>query len=205
MIMNSHTPVLVPLNPGYILLIPLLLIAGAVMKKAIELSPLNDKKKLSVRCPVITELLSVLLFVRFGLSVATIKGIAFLIIAVYASACDIQTRSVADYLSVMVVLVGLTGTSVKQIFFNLVSAFCMLGFLVLCAILAKGQLGGADIKFSAACTFLLGLGKGVSGLMLGLLLSVIGTLIRNSIKKSKDKDLPLVPYLSAAFLISYFV
>lgn len=201
---NPVMPVIKPINPAYIMLIPILLITGLVMKKAMEYTPDYKRDDFTTWCLIITEVVSALLFFRFGLTLATVKGIAFLVLAVFASVCDIKTRRVADAVSIMVALVGLSDVSVKQIFFNLISASCVLGFLLICACVI-GQFGGADIKFSAASVFLLGLSKGIAGLMLGLLLSIIGTLIRNKIKKTNKQDLPLVPYLAVAFLITYFI
>lgn len=43
------------------------------------------------------------------------------------------------------------------------------------------------------------------GLVAGLVFAIVGTLIRNKVKKSEDKTLPLIPYLSAGFLIGYLV
>lgn len=70
------------------------------------------------------------------------------------------------------------------------------------AVISNNKIGGADVKFIPACFFILGAGRGSLGLMLGLLYAVIGTLIRNKIRKSEDKTLPLIPYLSVGFIAS---
>ncbi len=193
-----------PINPLYVMFIPILLITGLVMKKALEHTPKHKKDKLFVFCLIFAEIVTALMLIRYGLTVSAIKGIAFLVLAVFASVCDIRTREVADAVSIMILLIGLSNVAVNQIFINMISAVCVLGFLLVCACFV-GHFGGADIKFSASSVFLLGLSKGTAGLMIGLFLSIIGTLIRNKITKTKDKDLPLVPYLSVAFLITYFI
>jgi prepilin signal peptidase PulO-like enzyme (type II secretory pathway) len=70
--------------------------------------------------------------------------------------------------------------------------------------LSKNKLGGADVKLSAACAFLLGFEKGVIGLAIGLFISIITNLIIEKIKKSKDQPFPLVPYLSIGFMLMYY-
>lgn len=88
---------------------------------------------------------------------------------------------------------------------NAVAGVAAFGFFFLVAILSKNKIGGADVKFIAACMFVCGVSEGTAGLILGLMLSVIGTLIRNKKNKSKDKTLPMIPYLSVGFLTAYMI
>ena len=69
-------------------------------------------------------------------------------------------------------------------------------------ILPDRAVGGADIKISTACGFLLGVTRGAAGLTLGLVFSVICSLIT---RKRKDEKLPLIPYLAAGFIPAYFI
>lgn len=106
---NPVMPVIKPINLAYIMLIPILLITGFVMKKAMEYTPDYKRDDFTTWCLIITEVVSALLFFRFGLTLAVIKGIAFLVLAVFASVCDIKTRRVADAVSIMVALVRCFG------------------------------------------------------------------------------------------------
>ena len=66
-----------------------------------------------------------------------------------------------------------------------------------------GSIGGADIKLSAACAFMLGTVQGMTGLMIGLILAVIINSIKN--RKKKHEGFPLIPYLAVGFMTAYFM
>ena len=68
-----------------------------------------------------------------------------------------------------------------------ITALAFFGVFLLLAVIFKNKIGGADVKFIAAAMFVCGFPEGLAGLILGLLFSVIGTLIRNRKTKSKDK------------------
>ena len=59
------------------------------------------------------------------------------------------------------------------------------------------------MKFITACMFVCGAGWGPIGLISGLLLSVAGTCIKNKVNKTKDKTMPMIPYLSVGFLAAF--
>lgn len=67
----------------------------------------------------------------------------------------------------------------------------------------KSSIGGADIKLSAACAFMLGTVQGMTGLMIGLILAVIINSIKN--RKKKHEGFPLIPYLAVGFMAAYFM
>ena len=156
-------------------------------------------------CVLIAEILTVLLYVRFGWSVRTLQGMLLTAVFLYASLCDIRTRELADGISAMVFLIGLTGRDMSAMAMPLASALGAFAFFFFCAVLLRNRIGGADVKFIPAAFFVLGGERGLAGLILGLILSVTGTLIRNRIKKSKDRSLPMIPYLSAGFLSAFFI
>ena len=65
----------------------------------------------------------------------------------------------------------------------------LVGAVMLVPLLTGNRtLGGADIKCSAACAFLLGLKRGLIGLTAGLLLAVI----INGIKNRKSQVIPRI-------------
>ena len=88
-----------------------------------------------------------------------------------------------------------------------VQSFWAFGLCIifLAAVISKNKIGGADVKFIAAAMFVCGFPEGLAGLILGLLLSVVGTLIRNKKTKSKDKTMPMIPYLSVGFLTAFMI
>ena len=81
----------------------------------------------------------------------------------------------------------------------------LLGIIMLvAALLQKGAMGGADIKFSAAIGWFFGFEKGLLVLISGLLLSVIVTVLISLKKGKKQNSIPMIPYLSAACVTVYF-
>ena len=86
----------------------------------------------------------------------------------------------------------------------LFGSLAVFGFLFICAMLSKNKLGGADVKLSAACAFLLGFEKSIAGLAIGLFIAIICNSILNHKSKTKDNAFPLVPYLSVGFMTMYF-
>ncbi len=87
----------------------------------------------------------------------------------------------------------------------LLSGFAIGGMLLFCAMVSKNKLGGADVKVSAACAFVLGFRKGVAGLVIGLILAIICNIYFSHKSNTKGKAFPLVPYLSVGFMAMYFL
>lgn len=74
------------------------------------------------------------------------------------------------------------------------------------SVFSGGRYGGADIKISSACVFLLGWSRGLIGLALGLLTGVLFTLIYNKIKKrSSSEGFALVPFISFGMMVAFFL
>ena len=151
---------------------------------------------------------SLLLYILYGTGMNLIKGVLLADLCLYASVSDIQTRKVTDAVPVMLFLLGLVNVSQAVLLCRTITALAFFGVFLLLAVVFKNKIGGADIKFISASMMLTGFTKGFVGLIAGLLLSVVGTLIRNKKTKSKDHTLPLIPYLSvgcmAALLIGGF-
>lgn len=145
------------------------------------------------------------LLMAFGWSIELVKGIIFLQILLYASVSDIQTHEVKDFVSVLIFVTGFIGTNVMDVSTKLLSGFVIGGMLLFCAMASKNKLGGADVKISAACAFVLGLQKGIAGLVIGLFLAIICNIYFSHKSKTKGRAFPLVPYLSVGFMAMYFI
>lgn len=156
-------------------------------------------------CVCLSALLCVILFLIYGTSAGLMKGILLTVVFLFASVSDIQTREVPDWVHIIIALLGLISVSSSELLRNAVAGISAFGFFFLSAVLLKNKIGGADVKFIAACVFVIGAWKGVFGLILGLSLSVVGTLIRMKKQKSTDKTLPMIPYLSVGFLSAYMI
>ena len=163
----------------------------------------KESKKIPIYHCISIILVSSLL-IAFGWSTELIKGIIFMQILLYASVSDLQTHEVKDFVSVLIFITGFIGVTLTDIPVMLLGGLIIGGMLLICAMVSGNRLGGADVKLSAACAFLLGFSKSVAGLIIGLIVSVIANLIIQKQKKIKNQPFPLVPYLSIGFMLMYF-
>lgn len=164
----------------------------------------NDDKKIPIyHCLSIIAVSSLLM--AFGWSIELVKGIIFLQILLYASVSDIQTHEVKDFVSVLIFVTGFIGANTANIPMNILSGFAIGGMLLICAMVSKNKLGGADVKISAACAFVLGFQKSIAGLIIGLILAIICNIYFSHKSNTKGKAFPLVPYLSIGFMAMYFI
>ncbi len=163
----------------------------------------DDEKVPIYHCFSIIAVSSLLM--TFGWSMELIKGIIFLQILFYASVSDIQTHEVKDFVSVLIFVTGFIGINIIDIPMKLLGGFAIGGMLLICAMVSKNKLGGADVKISAACAFVLGFQKGIAGLIIGLFLAIICNIYFSHKSHTKGKAFPLVPYLSIGFMAMYFI
>lgn len=162
-------------------------------------------RKLNVIAISVVAALSFGMYLIFGVSVGLLKGILLTDAFLFASVSDFRIRKVPDWVSIVVAALGLISVSGSKLLWNAVGGAAAFGFFFLAAIISKNKIGGADVKFIAASMFVCGFPEGLAGLILGLLLSVVGTLIRNKKTKSKDKTMPMIPYLSVGFLTAFMI
>ena len=186
--------------------IPIAVAAGFLAYAALRRTPKYKKgEKINVIAVTAAALVSLVMYFLFGTTVTLLKCVLLTTVFLFASFSDIQERSVPDWVSIVIALTWLISVSGSKLLWNAVAGITAFGFFFLAAILSKNKIGGADVKFIAACMFVCGVSEGIAGLILGLMLSVIGTLIRNKKTKSKDKSLPMIPYLSVGFLTAYMI
>ena len=164
----------------------------------------KESKKIPIYHCISIILVSSLL-ISFGWSTELIKGIIFMQILLYASVSDIQKHEVKDFISVLIFITGFIGVTLSDIPMMLFSGLAIGGVLLICAMVSGNRLGGADVKLSAACAFLLGFSKSIAGLVIGLFLAIICNIYFSHKKKTKGKAFPLVPYLSIGFMAMYFI
>lgn len=138
----------------------------------------------------------------FGVAAITVKGLALLFILMYSSSEDIKTRNCDDCIHLMIVIAAFIGTEIRRLPGMILSGIFVMVIMLLSVIIGKGKMGGADIKLSSACAFLLGLQKGLTGLFIGLLLAIAINLIKG---KNKKQPFPLIPYLSVGFTLAFLI
>lgn len=205
-----------PTNPSQFLLGTMTLLTYAVGLAVTGLTALlislyaaklwnGNNKKAAFAFVGISIAAAVLIFSFFGYAVSAVRGIIFCLILLFASYSDIKTREVDDYLHIMIVLTAFIGRNVSDIPSMMLSAVLIAIPMLFVTIICKGRnIGGADIKLSASCAFLLGIEKGGSGLAIGLTLSIIVNLIIQR-RKNKEDGFPLIPYLAVGFMAIYMV
>ena len=162
-------------------------------------------RKVNIIGLCLMAVLSFVLYHIFGVSVNLLKSLFLADAFLFASISDYRIRKVPDWVSVIVALLGIISVSGSNLLWNAVTGIAAFGFFFLTAIFSKNKIGGADVKFIAASMFVCGLNAGLAGLIFGLALSVIGTMIRNKKTKSKDKTMPMIPYLSVGFLTAFMI
>jgi len=166
----------------------------------------NGKKKQTMTIFLcITGIIAVFLFGFFGLAVGAVRGMIFCLILVLSSYSDIKVREADDYLHIMITLTALIGAEISDIPSMALGAAALAIPMIIIAAFSKGNgVGGADIKLSAACGFLLGAEKGIVGLVFGLILGIVINFIIQRIKKKAD-SFPLIPYLAVGYMAAYFI
>lgn len=192
--------------PIFLAVFVYMLCVGLMSKAILTRTPQYEKKsKFNKICLAVSMGISFLFVLKFGFTFELLKATLLLGIFLFASVCDIKERKVEDYVPLMLLLIGFINISPTVLFSRAIAFAVSFSLMFAVAVISNNKIGGADVKFIPACFFILGSAKGLFGLITGLLFAVTGTLVRNKIKKSKDKTLPLIPYLSTGFLVGYLV
>lgn len=163
----------------------------------------TNPKKTAVCFISITALLTMMMLCFFGLSATTVKGIIISLVFILSSFEDIRTRECDDFLHVLILVAAFIGINKSSLIGMLSAAIFVFAVIMGTTIVSKGEIGGADIKMSVACAFLLGLRRGLLGLMLGLTLAIVINVIKK--RKNKKEGFPMIPYLAVGFMTAYFI
>ena len=166
----------------------------------------GDRKKVLAAFIAVPIFSTVVLFLCYGESVETFKGLILSLLLLYASYSDIRTRECGDLLHVFIILTAFIGTPLGSVPKMLLVGSYVLALMIAASVLFKGKIGGADIKFSAACAFLLGPERGLLALAGGLIAAIAVNAAIRLIKHNKEKTgFPMIPYLAACVFAAYFI
>ena len=151
-------------------------------------------------------LVSALLLWRYGVGTELLQGMVLCLALLYASATDIRTREVPDCIPVIIAVAALIGRAPEEIPLMILAAVVVTIPQLAAAVMKPGSYGGADIKIMASGAFLLGLSRGLTAIIVGLLPAVICTaLVRKIRKQAMKASFALAPYLSVGILLAYFI
>jgi len=129
--------------------------------------------------------------------------IAFIMLLTYVAMIDLRTRTIPDYIPMLIILIGLIDMEPVSAVLGLI--LVPLPYFIM-ALLKENSIGGGDIKLMGACGFYLGLQAGYVASILGLMLAIIIHFSYSVIgNKKATKNIPLAPYLGAGCIIANFV
>ena len=163
----------------------------------------SERKKTVFYIIAVSVILTLVMLCFFGLSATTVKGIVMSLIMITASYEDIKTRECDDSLHILIVVAAFIGIEMFSLVEMTFAAITVFAVMMATALITKSEIGGADIKLSVACAFLFGIRRGLSGLMLGLMLAVAINLVKG--KKRIKEGFPMIPYLAAGYMAAYFI
>ena len=178
------------------------LIIAVILAKYVSKRFGFSRSKTTAIFVVVSLMYTLSLLYFFGVAAITVKGILFLFILLISSSGDLKIRECDDYIHLMIVIAAFIGTEIKQIPGMILSGIFVMALMLITVAVTKGEIGGADIKLSAACSFLLGFQKGLTGLLIGLALAIIVNLIK---AKNTKEGFPMIPYLAVGFMTAFII
>lgn len=196
--MNLSTTDIVTLS----MLLGVALIIGLFIKNKFKI----ENSKFNFLFTLTPVALMATMFAVGGLTMVAIKGFVLFTLLFVALIHDMRERRVPDIISIMILITGLIGIEVSHLP-PLLCAVIAVGLpQLIVAMMMPGMYGGADIKVSSATAFVIGLWNGYAAIIIGLILSIITTVIIRTVKKKSLKTgIPMIPYLAlGTFLVFIF-
>lgn len=179
------------------------LVVGLILNKSMEKQEFVTNKTFTL---ISSTVLSLVLSLRFGVSVYTFQGLFLFYLLLYASMSDLTNRRVANHLSISIFALSLISIPTVGFTSMLLGGAITAAIQIGVSMFSSGRYGGADLKIATACAFLLGWQRGLAGLALGLLIGVVFMLIYNKIRKlNNDKGFPLIPFISVGMMTMFFI
>ncbi len=138
---------------------------------------------------------------------AVLKFLILLGILLYASIKDLREHEVPDTVWKLIAVLGLVNISFRDLPSMLLgAALVFLPQIIPAVINTEKAMGGADIKISTACAFLLGTGRGLAAFIIGLTLFVVSVPILRKVRHEENGEpFPMVPFLSVGTIAAYLI
>lgn len=132
-----------------------------------------------------------------------LQTVLFVSLLMTASVFDVKKRIIPDTVCIGVVLTGLMCFEPSR----LLGCFSALPFLI--AALMNGNIGGGDVKLTAAAGVVLGIGGGIVAMIIGLtamlLFYAAYAITQRLRKRERQRAFPLAPFLSIGFITAYLI
>lgn len=181
----------------------LALIVGAVLHNIMMKQGFKSNKAVTF---ILSVFIAFGLTLRFGMSVYALQGLFLYFLLLYASISDITSRTIQNSVSVSILALSLVSIQSIGIISMIAGALIVCLVQLIVCLCNSGRHGGADMKITTASAFLLGFGRGITGLVLGLLIGIVFMLIYNKMKKRNNKEgFPLMPFVSIGMMTLFFV
>ncbi len=138
---------------------------------------------------------------------AILKFLILLGILLYASIKDWREHEVPDTVWKLIAMLGLVNITLHDLPSMLLGAVLVfLPQIIPAVINTEKAMGGADIKISTACAFLLGAGRGLAAYIIGLMLFVVIVLIIRKVRHEENGEpFPMLPFLSVGTIAAYLI
>ena len=136
-----------------------------------------------------------------------LKFLILLGIMLYASIKDLREHEVPNTVWKLIALLGLVNITLQDLPSMLLGAVLVFLPQIIPAIInTEKAMGGADIKISTACAFLLGASRGLAAYIIGLMLFVVVVpIIRRIRKLPRNEPFPMVPFLAVGTITAYLM
>ena len=179
------------------------LVVGLILNRNMEKQGFVTNKSFTL---IASTVMALGLSLRFGLSVYTFQGMFLFFLLLYASMSDLTNRHVANHISISILALSLISVPTVGFVSMLVGGAVSVAIQLGITALSGGGYGGADWKITSACAFLLGWQRGLSGMVLGLLIGVIFTCVYNKIKnRDMHEGFALIPFISIGMMAVFFI
>ena len=138
---------------------------------------------------------------------AVLKLLVLLGLLLYASIRDMREHEVPNTVWKLIAMLGLVNISLRDLPSMLLgAALVFLPQIIPAVINTEKAMGGADIKISTACAFLLGAGRGLAAFIIGLTLFVIVVPILRKVRHEENGEpFPMIPFLAVGTIAACLI
>ena len=138
---------------------------------------------------------------------AVLKFLILLGILLYASIKDWREHEVPDTVWKLIAVLGLVNIGLRDLPSMILGAALVFFPQIIPAVInTEKAMGGADIKISTACAFLLGAGRGLAAFIIGLTLFVVIVPILRKVRHEENGEpFPMMPFLAVGTIAACLI